>query len=70
MSRKRPIITNRNRAYFAELGTCGLQGRKSVRKHSNIMGAFGALKARVSCQNLLPPKRRIAGRYGAKIETF
>ena len=27
-------------------------------------------KPRISCQNLLPPKRRVAGRYGVKIETF
>jgi hypothetical protein len=27
-------------------------------------------KPRVSCHNLLPPKRRIASRYDVKIETY
>jgi len=33
-------------------------------------GFLGSSKPRVACQNLLPPKRRIAGRYGVKMETF
>jgi len=35
-----------------------------------MKGMTKNLRPRISCQNLLPPKRRIARRYGVKIETF
>ena len=31
---------------------------------------FPAFDGQIACQDLLPPKRRIFGRYGTEIETF